>query len=151
MLVLWNSSCDSNPSEVKRESLKTDCTRTRQAHLHLSPCAKYDSRVFRIFMLLKIHWPLVAQPQKYPILFILSQISRAAHRLSSSYEEIMEKAGPQNFSDENPCPERLEISLAKPGVVQRKKKNKKRLREKGFSGLEPEPCNKDSPFCSHLF
>lgn len=60
MLVLWNIGCDFTPSEVTCENLKTDCTQTGQAHLHLSLCAKYDSTVFRIFMLFKIHLPLVA-------------------------------------------------------------------------------------------
>lgn len=60
MLVPWNGGCDFNPSEVKRERLKADSTQTRQAHLHLSPCAKYDSTVFRIFLLFKRHLPLVA-------------------------------------------------------------------------------------------
>lgn len=130
------------------------CTQPRQAHLHLFLGAKYNSTVYRAFILFKLHLgSKLPNLRNTPFFSLLHQKSKDAHLLSSfsMYKEIMKKAGPQEFLKWHwICLPRKtsDFTVKTWGYTE---KNNKKIRERSFSGLEPEPCNKDSPFCSHLF
>lgn len=108
--------------------------------------------VFRAFILVKLHlgYNSLALEISYPSLHFLTKQAMFTFflPLSPCTKSSWKKQIHKNFlkCTAYACPERQEISLSKPGAIQ--SKIIKRLRERSFSGSEPEPCNKDSPLCS---